>query len=628
MILPDQKLPPAQARPAAADREAQAMPVLGGPGRAEALILLCIIAAFFVVWPIGEYLVDDDWIRVKSLEYLHYFGGIRLLDLNPAPLIAHLVWGALFTHLFGFSFTVARISTVVLLVLECFAVIALLRRLGASTGTTAMAALALLFNPLHFFQSFLYAPDIPAVAWSTIALLFYAKGITSKQRASGHLLLGSIFASLAWGVRQSGVLVIAGLFLYLLLYDRRRLRNLRTLLYSFLLPAIAVLLLSLWYQRAHGPTLAWIATRLENSVYLRHLSPGSAAKDFYYVFAYLGFFLLPLIAATPLHRFRPRGLSRAGLGALAASVLLVLFVAITWGKGWRFPYLRDRITQFGYFHPNELLVGARPVLWSYRVALAASFLFFLGAVGFLLRWLSVGQAQEGAPSPDRSRRAILRLVGVVLAVQLAYCFAILGVGSDRHLLIFFPAALVLFAGSLGPRPSLRTWVFAVFLLPYAFYSVAGTHDVHAFSRAAYNAGEQILAEGIDPGLLDAGYAFDGWYMYERSSREFEQGLPPLARSTPGRPPVGPWYLRDATLRIRSQFVVSLSKTMEWQKWIDAVSPASGSIAFLPRLANYRPMREYTYRSYWPPGKRPLYVLEDVTLTAPSSAAGAGTSTGR
>ena len=45
----------------------------------------------------------------------------------------------------------------------------------------------------------------------------------------------------------------------------------------------------------------------------------------------------------------------------------------------------------------------------------------------------------------------------------------------------------------APRP-LR---FAVALLPLGLYSVAGTHDAHAFSRAAFAAGTSLIVKGTD-----------------------------------------------------------------------------------------------------------------------------------
>ena len=37
-------------------------------------------------------------------------------------------------------------------------------------------------------------------------------------------------------------------------------------------------------------------------------------------------------------------------------------------------------------------------------------------------------------------------------------------------------------------------VFAVMLIPFVLYSIAGTHDVHAFSRAAFLAGEDLIRQ--------------------------------------------------------------------------------------------------------------------------------------
>ena len=87
---------------------------------------LAVIAAFvgicyWLVWPVGEYAILDDWAFNKSLSILNERGELRILHWNPMSLAGHLLWGWLFCKLFGVSFTITKLSVVVLHVVELLA---------------------------------------------------------------------------------------------------------------------------------------------------------------------------------------------------------------------------------------------------------------------------------------------------------------------------------------------------------------------------------------------------------------------------------------------------------------------------------------------------------------------------
>ena len=57
-------------------------------------------------------------------------------------------------------------------------------------------------------------------------------------------------------------------------------------------------------------------------------------------------------------------------------------------------------------------------------------------------------------------------------------------------------------------------------------------------------------------------------------------------------------------------MVSLSPTIDNEKWQQALAPWARRGALGPRLTAYQVRQEYRYRSYWPWGERTLYVLEE------------------
>jgi len=579
----------------------------------ELWIASALAACTLLVWPFGEYLVDDEWAYVRSLHTLWSEGRVRILDWNPMSLVVHLAWGWLFVAPVGFSFTAAKLSTVALAFVECAALTTILRRMGVHPATAALAGLALLVHPVHFFQTFLYATDVPALAWSTLAFGAYARGL-ERQAPLRYLWLGSVFCALAFGVRQGGLLVAGAVGLHLLVHERARLRSPGVWAAAFAVPVAAVVGFELWYLLDHGPTRAFEQSLERSLAFLAGTNADRAAYVGYTLLAYTALPLLPLAAALPARDLRPGRDPRRRLGAAAA--VLAATAAFAWvsvGRERSFPYIHNKITRFGFLSPNEVIAGARDVLWGDAVAWSVSLALFAAGVILLLRWIAPPHPRPEAPAEGAggdARGTGLRLAGLWLALQGAYSLATFGIAFDRHLLALAPATLVLFVGGLPPGRRLSSVRFGLIAAPLAAYAIAGTHDVHAFSRAAFAAGRELMARGIPAAEIEAGYAFDGWHMYAPSPAG--AAVPHRGRRGPGPRQGDAWYVHGVTPGVRSRYLVSLSRGEEPERFEHGLAYWMHRYR-RPPLAAYRVLHRSSYRSYWPWRRAPLFVLLDERL---------------
>ena len=81
----------------------------------HSLILLSLfLIAEIIINPIGEFSLNDDWSYTKSVETLNNTGVFEIGYWPAMTLYAHVLWGLLFVKVFGFSFTVLRISVLIL----------------------------------------------------------------------------------------------------------------------------------------------------------------------------------------------------------------------------------------------------------------------------------------------------------------------------------------------------------------------------------------------------------------------------------------------------------------------------------------------------------------------------------
>src|SRR5712691_7156798 len=93
-----------------------------GPERVPLLVILgFFVLSCLLVSPLRNVAVIDDWTYAWSVEHFLKTGRLALLDWSAHYPILQTLWGGLFAYVFGFSFGVLRISTVVLAILGCAA---------------------------------------------------------------------------------------------------------------------------------------------------------------------------------------------------------------------------------------------------------------------------------------------------------------------------------------------------------------------------------------------------------------------------------------------------------------------------------------------------------------------------
>ncbi len=164
----------------------------------------------FIIWfigPSGEFMTNDDWSFVKALQIVSCDGCVPATgwgDGGPS-LLTHLLWGLTFTKIFGFSVTVLRVSVLVISVLGSIALMAFLKRTGASSGLAFWGALTLIANPLFLSQSFTFMTDITLVAIMIFSAMFITEGIDRQRR--GLVAVGLVFALAALLTRQIAIAV-------------------------------------------------------------------------------------------------------------------------------------------------------------------------------------------------------------------------------------------------------------------------------------------------------------------------------------------------------------------------------------------------------------------------------------
>lgn len=325
------------------------------------------------------------------------------------------------------------------------------------------------------------------------------------------MLAGSALIGWSAWTRQHGLIAWLAVGTYLVIWERRLFWR-REGWCVWLPGATLIAGFTVWYRFVHGPTDVFEVSMRQVREFVGN-PPWSSLPEIGLTCAvYLGSFVAALAVALPMSEWRRLGRRSVVVGLFTLWLMVSLIVYFYFERSVLFHDMRNVLTPFGLFVPNTYLLGSKPVLWGQTIAWGVTVLSALGLIALLQR---IG-GLEWQPH-ERPRWVTIRLCSLWQAWQMAYIAGTAPLLFDRHLLILLPSGVLLL---VTLTPSQTTWnlgAFAAVMLPLGYYTLASSHDIHAESRLAFQAGRDLMAQGIPPARINGGYAFDGWDLYETHS---------------------------------------------------------------------------------------------------------------
>jgi hypothetical protein len=465
-----------------------------------ALLTFSVMAAgaSLVVWPVQDVPIIDDWTYAWSVEQLHQRWRLALLPWSFHYAFAQVLWAWPFVAVGGFSFVTLRLSTLVLGWMASLAFFGILRNGGVGTPAALLGALAFFFNPAFFFLAHSFMTDVPYLAGVNFALLGYALWAT-RGRLS-WLVLGGCFGMAAFLVRQLGLVVLFVPVAYLVLFRRPLLRR-----RAVALVAVAPILLATaaWWGIRTTLGVSWKYAEM-NSIVAARLVPGwwltaaawvEALTLVLHLLVSTGLVLAPLTitALVATRRGILLGIAiAAGMAAIGLTAAGILPDPLHAGQVMS-------ATELGL---NRSLIGRgsdpSPPFSTTMIAVISTASFMSGAV-------AVGATALAARSAV-GRLLILSLLGHLAAGAVAVLI------HDRYYLPLLPALIF---GLVRLLPG-RTWTLlagGLVIGGLGATAITGTIDALRFNEALARERTQLLSRGVRARDIDAGYVFNGWWLY-------------------------------------------------------------------------------------------------------------------
>jgi len=468
----------------------------------------------FVVSPYGEFPLNDDWVYWKMVNGLVNEGQLAVHPYSSAYAATQSLIVAPLALLFGLSFTLLRVTTLVAALGVLLATIWCGRLVGLSRNRATLAALIVLINPIFINMSYSFMTEIPFLALSMLSMAFYLKAI--RKPGPGLIALGTAFAVLAFLNRQYGLLITLAFFITIVVYKRTAnphagLRNAFAVAHPWIICVPCAYYLAMTSQT---DLIYYAVAKGDWSVYLLpHRVATVIAKSILYCGLFLLPVTLPLLASMLTGRLR---WARAQWGVFAIVGGALLIYTLT--SGGRLPNLHNIIRDCGLgpllLHPENDAPNWTPVELGGIVWWPVTLLSVLSSA--VLGGLAVGfpqKARSFASGPLRVRycqRLFLFCAGALMILVPAN--GIQPVYHDRYILPAIPMLAILAVGALPFRSAgwLGTAAGAAPALALYVFSIFGQQDYMAWNDARWRAIDLLRTKhAMANEFIDGGYEFHG-----------------------------------------------------------------------------------------------------------------------
>ncbi|MCS6813570.1 MAG: hypothetical protein NZ772_08385 [Cyanobacteria bacterium] len=562
-----------------------------------------LIASFFLtlllVSPVGEFPLNDDWIHAVATRHLLHTGTYAGHPYVASTLVAQVFWGALFCKVFGFSFTTLRLSTIVITGIGAWAIAQCGLTIGLPSLLAFLCGWAVVMNPVGLSLTYSYMTDMPFLAMTAVSGLFFLRSFTGHQ--DRNIILGSLFAAIAFLIRQFGIVLPIA---YVLTLIGLRIARNRPLSVSNLLclgsPWLGVIPIYGYLSTigANNPTFAALTGRI----------PVEAIEALCHVpvaLCYLSLFFLPLgiahlwqVIFTNQTRSQTQQQTIRAWGFCLVAIGVFTLPRILFGlKRWLFndtaQWLRDfpvrmPLLNGDYLHDfaigNLHLPGLQPTVhlghwWWLITAICLCTASFVVA-----RCIEIVQnilRQPDNPLPQLptngsvpvvnnpaydSQQLFIGLWGLLL-VMIVYNPWRVQV-FDRYLLPATIPFILILATEMKPASwrSARWVTIASCVLIYSV-SIITLQDYLAWNRAAWAAGQRLMTHyNVPPSIIRNVDTFNGWH----NSEQYMQVYRTRSWDDSNLSGKGPWVLDDTYLvTAASQAVMGYEvvERLSYRSWL-------------------------------------------------------------
>ena len=485
--------------------------------------LLCaalLLLADIIAWPFAKFGIADEWSYAKSANAVAQTGHIVYNGWSTATLGWQLYSAAALIRIFGYSYQVCRVSTLLAALLSTALLQRIFVRAGVRERNATLATLALVLSPIYMQLSVTFMTDVNGLL--ALLLCLYAC-LRALQAASENAMIGWLFfaattCAIVGSARQLGwlgILVMIPCTLWLM----RSKRKVVAAGGLFFLCGCAFIVWCMHWSKLQP---FFLVEKVFEPIHGLH-DIGKMVRELARAALELPFLITALLVAfLPTLKRKKRGF---WIG-LAAFALLYLAVAIrltkSHGPGQILePLLNDWFSSAGFYYPSHAFLASAPpvVLGTLSRALltAIAMLCTVAVIAFLLQW-----RKRPVMSENHSPTTWNQLLWLTVPTFAAYCVLLIPRSLhelfDRYLIGLTPflALLLVRAYQDFVRHELPKAVTVCVTL-VALFSIGSVHDLFALDRARATIAAEVTASGVRDTAIDGGFEYNDAVELEHSA---------------------------------------------------------------------------------------------------------------
>jgi hypothetical protein len=562
---------------------------------------LAVLLAELISHPFAEMGVSDDGPYVVMAHTLAATGHIHYTGWAAPMLVWQLVLAAAFVKLFGFSFSIVRMSTILIAVVMAFVLQRILVRANLSERNATLATLTLVLSPLYLVLSATFLTDITGLFAIVICLYWCLRALQSiTDRNSITWLCFAVLTNAVFGTSRQiawlGILVMLPSTLWLLRARRR------VVIAGSAATFVGVLFIVACLQWLKHQPYSIPEHLLPNTFPIAH-----TLGEFVHTFLDIPFLLLPLFALFVPQIWKSRGHVRILIASISVVYLvLAIHLRYTHPDFLLEPTAGARGGWVGIhgIHEGTDLNGDPPIFLHTTLQILITIVAIGGALGLFASFTRSRAStliSPASPHASISWKQLGILLGPYTLVYLLLLFPrATNLLFDRYMLaplvILILCVTRYYQQEISPRiPAVGVLLIAIM----AIFGVALTHNTFAFYRARVALAAELLSAGITSTSIDYGWEhnFDVELQHSDHINEEEIVLP-ASGYLPTQPPPPSvchtfWY--DYTPHIHALYGVSFDPNA-------CYGPAAFPPVHYSRWLTHTPGTLYVVR-YTPTAKR-------------------------
>jgi len=458
------------------------------------LLLFLWLLVILIVNPVGEFAINDDWAyskNVKSLVVDHQF----VVDSWPAMnLVSQTAYGSLFAFVFGFSFTILRLSMLFLSILCSVTLYNLLRKFNEQKILCFLLVCSVIFNPLFLSLSFTFMTDIFFLSF----IVFTINSLVNflRNQKTRDYILFCFFCLIAVMCRQQGLLLPIILALPLIRLRMPLFRKIIIMAFPFLLSISA----HLGYRKILD--IYWIYfTSNDLSMLLNYFKSRDLQSIVHQtgtILLTMGLILLPLIPVLLGRLPKPKSFH---LLIFIPSACIVIWLAVqSWnnfpaGNIFNFNGIGAKILKDQTV--NTKLMPSPWIVTAIKTLSLASILtylyFFFSKISHLTKIQSVTSSVT------------------IFAIMYFFFLFVNSFFFDRHSLPILGITLFLVGASIHSVSRTKLYLLASVVVLLVIFSTLSVKDYMNWQRTRYAAIASLNKKGIDAHYIDGGFEYNGWH---------------------------------------------------------------------------------------------------------------------